>query len=52
LDAVQEVARHERLEGLSQPEIEVSKALVADFNFPMIDLMFYWVEQIRRYGGL
>jgi hypothetical protein len=33
-------------------EIDVSKALDADFNFPKIQLMSQWVEQIRRYGAL
>jgi len=33
-------------------EIDVSKVLDADFNFPTIHLMSYWVEQIRRYGAL
>jgi len=28
-------------------EIDVSKELDADFNFPKIHLMPYWVEQIR-----
>jgi len=33
-------------------EIEVSKELDADFNFPKIHLISYWVKQIRRYGAL
>jgi len=33
-------------------EIDVSKELDADFNFPKIHLMTDWVEQIRRYGAL
>jgi hypothetical protein len=33
-------------------EIDVSKQLNADFNFPKIHLMSHWVEQIRRYGAL
>jgi len=33
-------------------EIDVSKELDADFNFPKIHLMSHWVEQIRRYGAL
>jgi len=33
-------------------EIDVSKQLDANFNFPKIDLMSHWVEQIRRYGAL
>jgi hypothetical protein len=33
-------------------EIDVSKELHADFNFPTIDLMSHWVEQIHRYGAL
>jgi hypothetical protein len=33
-------------------QIDVSKELDADFNFPKIDLMSHWVEQIRRYGAL
>jgi len=31
-------------------EIEVSKELAADFNFPTIHLMSHWVEQIPQYG--
>jgi len=33
-------------------QIDVSKELDADFNFPKIHLMSHWVEQIRRYGAL
>jgi len=33
-------------------EIDVSKELDGDFNFPKIHLMSHWVEQIRRYGAL
>jgi len=33
-------------------EIDVSKELDADFNFPKIHLMSHWVEQIRRYRAL
>ena len=33
-------------------EIDVSKELDADFNFPKIHLMSHWVELIRRYGDL
>jgi len=33
-------------------EIDVSKQLDADFNFPKIHLMSYWVEQIRRFATL
>jgi len=33
-------------------EIDVSKELDADFNFPKIHLMSHWVEQICRYGAL
>jgi hypothetical protein len=33
-------------------EIDVSKELVADFNFPKIHLMSHRVEQIRRYGDV
>jgi len=33
-------------------EIEVSKQLDADFNFPKIHLMSHWVKQIRSYGAL
>jgi len=33
-------------------EINVSKELDADFNFPKIHLMSHWVEQIRRYRAL
>jgi hypothetical protein len=33
-------------------DIDVSKQLDADFNFPKIHLMSHWVEQIRRYGAL
>jgi hypothetical protein len=32
-------------------EIDVSKELDADFNFPKIHLMSHWVEQIRQYGA-
>jgi len=30
-------------------EIDISKELDADFNFPKIHLMSHWAEQIRRY---
>jgi len=33
-------------------EIDVSKELDADFNFPKIHLMSDWVEQICQYGAL
>jgi len=33
-------------------KIDVSKELDADFNFPKINLLSHWVEQIRRYGAL
>jgi len=33
-------------------EIDVSKELDADFNFPKIHMMTHWVEQIRRYEAL
>jgi hypothetical protein len=33
-------------------EIDVSKELNANFNVLKIDLMFHWVEQIRRYEAL
>jgi len=33
-------------------EIDVSKELDAEFNFPKIHLMSHWVEQIRQYGSL
>jgi len=33
-------------------EIDVSKELDADFNFPKIHLMSHWVKQIRRYRAL
>jgi len=33
-------------------EINVSKELYADFNFPKIHLMSHWVEQIRWYRAL
>jgi len=33
-------------------EIDVSKELDADFNFPKIHLMSHWVKQIHRYGAL
>jgi hypothetical protein len=33
-------------------EMDVSKELDADFNFPKIDLMSHWVQQIRRYRAL
>jgi len=36
----------------SSHEVDVSKELDADFNFPNIRLMPRWVEQIRRYGAL
>jgi len=32
-------------------EIDVSKELDADFNFPKIHLISHWVERIRRYGA-
>jgi hypothetical protein len=34
------------------PEINVSKELDADFNFPRIHVMSHRVKQIRRYGAL
>jgi len=33
-------------------EIDISKEVDADFNFPKIQLMSHWAEQIRRYGAL
>jgi hypothetical protein len=33
-------------------EIDISKELNANFNFPKIHLMSHWAEQIRRYGAL
>jgi hypothetical protein len=33
-------------------EIDISKELYADFNFPKIHLMSHWAEQVRRYGAL
>jgi len=33
-------------------EIEFSKELDADFNFPIIYLMSYWADEIRQYGDL
>jgi hypothetical protein len=33
-------------------EIDVSKEMDADFNFPKIDSMSHWIEQIRQYGAL
>jgi len=33
-------------------EIDISKELDADFNFPKIHLMSHWAEQIRRSGAL
>jgi hypothetical protein len=33
-------------------EIDVSKELDGDFNFPMIDLISHWVEQIHQYRAL
>jgi hypothetical protein len=33
-------------------EIDISKELEADFNFPKIHLMSHWAEQIRLYGAL
>jgi len=33
-------------------EIDISKQLDADFNFPKIHLMSHWAEQVRRYGAL
>jgi len=33
-------------------EIDISKELDADFNFPKIHLMSHWAEQVRRYGAL
>jgi hypothetical protein len=32
-------------------EIDVSKELDADFNFPKIHLVSHWVKLIRRYGA-
>jgi hypothetical protein len=33
-------------------EIDLSKELDADFNFPKSHLMSHWAEQVRRYGAL
>jgi hypothetical protein len=33
-------------------EIDISKELDADFNFPKIHLMSHWAEQVHRYGAL
>ena len=33
-------------------EIDLSKELDADFNFPKFHMMSHWVEQICRYGAL
>jgi len=33
-------------------EIDISKELDADFNFPMIHLRSHWAEQVRRYRAL
>jgi hypothetical protein len=33
-------------------EVDISKELVGDFNFPKIHLMSHWAEQIRSYGAL
>jgi len=33
-------------------EIDFSKELNADFNFPKIHLMSHWADQVRRYGAL
>jgi len=33
-------------------EIDISKELDADFNFPKIQLMSHWAAQVRRYGAL
>jgi hypothetical protein len=33
-------------------EIDISKELDGDVNFPKIHLISHWVEQIRRYGAL
>ena len=33
-------------------EMDISKVLDADFNFPKIHLMSHWAKQIRRYGAL
>jgi len=33
-------------------EIDISKELDANFNFPKIHLMSHWAEQVRRYGAL
>jgi hypothetical protein len=33
-------------------EIDISKVLDADINFPKIHLMSHWAEQVRRYGTL
>jgi hypothetical protein len=33
-------------------ETDISKELDADFNFPKIQLMCHWAEQVRRYGAL
>jgi hypothetical protein len=37
---------------MSATPIDVSKDLDATFQFPKIHMMFHWVEQICRYGGL
>jgi len=42
---------HARRDSVSH-EIDVSKELDADFNFPKIHLMSHCVKQIRRYGAL
>jgi hypothetical protein len=36
----------------SSQEIDISKELDADFNFPKIHLMSHWAEQIHQYGAL
>jgi len=33
-------------------EIDISKELDADFNFPKISFMAHWAEQVRGYGSL
>jgi len=33
-------------------EIDISKELDANFNFPKIHMMSHWTEQIRQYGAL
>jgi hypothetical protein len=33
-------------------EIDISKELDADFNFPKIHMMSHWAEQVRRDGAV